>query len=106
MEGEVTAKEENDKILNFYSGADILVHDAQYTALEYSKHLGWGHSSYEYAIKAASSVEIKKLVFFHHDPRSTDEQLQSLEEQHRNEAVGNKLQMELIMAREGLVIEA
>jgi len=106
MEGEVTAKEENDKILNFYKGADILVHDAQYTDVESKKHLGWGHSSYEYAIKAAGSVEVRKLVFFHHDPRSTDAQLQSLEGQYRNEAAGNKLRIELIMAREGLVLEA
>jgi ribonuclease BN (tRNA processing enzyme) len=105
MEGEVTAKEENEKILYFYRGADVLVHDAQYTTTEFNKHLGWGHSSYEYAIEAAGRAEVKKLVFFHHDPRSTDAQLQSIEERYRNEAAGKKSQPEIIMAREGLVIE-
>jgi ribonuclease BN (tRNA processing enzyme) len=106
MEGEVTAREENDKILYFYRGADVLVHDAQYSTVELNKHLGWGHSSYEYTIEAASRAEVKKLVFFHHDPRSTDSQLQSIETQFRNEAAGKKSQTEIIMAREGLVLEA
>jgi ribonuclease BN (tRNA processing enzyme) len=45
LEGETAAKEENDRILNFYRGADILIHDTQYTTKEFDKHLGWGHSS-------------------------------------------------------------
>jgi ribonuclease BN (tRNA processing enzyme) len=105
VEGEVTVKEENEKILNFYRGADVLIHDAQYTEAEAKQHMGWGHSSYEYAIEAASHAEVKRLVFFHHDPRSTDAQLQSLEDLYRNEA-NNKSKPEIIMAREGLVLEA
>jgi len=106
MEGEVTAREENEKILYFYRGADVLIHDAQYTDVEAMRHLGWGHSSYEHTIEATSRAEVKKLVFFHHDPRSTDAQLQSLEDQYRNAAVGNKSFPDIIMAREGLVLEA
>ena len=106
-EGEEAAKEENERILRFFHGADILIHDAQYTGGELEKHLGWGHSSYEYAIEAASQAEVKKLVFFHHDPNRTDEQLQSLEEKYRSEARSKPGSFpEIIMAREGLTIEA
>ena len=102
QEGEAAAKEENEKILRFLNGADILIHDAQYTTAEYEKHLGWGHSSYEAAIEAASQAGVKKLVFFHHDPNRSDEQLYSLEENYKKSVNRN---LEIIMAREGLTIE-
>jgi len=106
MEGEVTAREENDKILYFCRGADVLIHDAQYNTMEYHAHMGWGHSSYEYAIEEANRAEVRRLVFFHHDPHATDVQLQSVENRYRNEAARKKMQLEITVAREGLVIEA
>jgi ribonuclease BN (tRNA processing enzyme) len=105
VEGEAAAKEENERILNFYSGADILVHDTQYNTAEFEKHLGWGHSSFEYAIETAAQAGVKKLVLFHHDPGRTDEQLQSLEDKYKKQIRG-KSGPEIIMAREGLTIEA
>ena len=27
------------------AGADVLIHDAQYSAAEYVDHVGWGHSA-------------------------------------------------------------
>jgi ribonuclease BN (tRNA processing enzyme) len=104
IDGVSAAKEENEKILNFYKGADILIHDAQYSAAEYEKHLGWGHSSYDNAMFTASQAGVKKLVFFHHDPNYNDKKLESLEEQCKNDAKG-KTSFEIIMAREGLKIE-
>jgi len=103
FEGEEAAKEENEKMLNFCNGADILIHDAQYTAEEFEKHLGWGHSSYNYAMEVASRSNVKKLVFFHHDPNYKDNKLESIEEQCKNDAKGKSF--DIIMAREGLQIE-
>jgi len=103
LEGEKTAKIENEKMLLFFSGADILIHDTQYTAQEFEKHLGWGHSSYEYAMEAACERKVKKLVLFHHDPINADERLESLEKKYKNEAGAG---LEVIMAREGLTIQA
>jgi len=103
-DGLSAAKEENEKILKFYRGTDILIHDAQYSAAEFEKHLGWGHSSYDSAMLAASQTGVKKLVFFHHDPNYNDKKLESIEEQCKNDAKGKGF--EIIMAREGLTIEA
>ncbi|MDR2020273.1 MAG: MBL fold metallo-hydrolase [Treponema sp.] len=104
-EGGLAAREENEKLLRFFLGADILIHDAQYTAAEYETHLGWGHSSYEYAINSAHKAQVKKLVFFHHDPNRTDEQLEQLEQSYTAKVRG-KTKMEVLMAREGLLVEA
>jgi phosphoribosyl 1,2-cyclic phosphodiesterase len=105
QEGETAAREENEKLLRFFQSADVLIHDTQYTAEEYEKHLGWGHSSYERAINNANKAKVKKLIMFHHDPNRTDEQLLQLEKNYQKRIAG-KTSMQIMMAREGLVIEA
>lgn len=104
-EGALAAKEENDKVTRFLQGADILVHDSQYTHKEYiSSKLGWGHSSFEYAVNVASKAGVKKLLLFHHDPLRTDRELDFIEAKIR-ESVAGKTDMEVTVAREGLEIE-
>jgi ribonuclease BN (tRNA processing enzyme) len=102
QEGESAAREENERMLRFINGADVLVHDTQYTSEQFKRHQGWGHSSYSFAIDTARQAGVKKLVFFHHDPNHTDEQLKSFEEKYKTE--GSPL--DIIMAREGLTVTA
>jgi len=59
----------------FAAGADLLIHDAQYTAAEYPAKINWGHSTIEYAMLVAREAGVKKLALTHHDPMRTDEQL-------------------------------
>ncbi|MGO8695292.1 MAG: MBL fold metallo-hydrolase [Rectinemataceae bacterium] len=100
-EGEVAAREENEKLLRFCQGADLLIHDTQYTAKEYvSGKVGWGHSSYEYGINVAHKARVKRLVLFHHDPNRTDAELQELELFYQ-ERIRGRTALEIEMAREG-----
>ncbi|MDP3176774.1 MAG: MBL fold metallo-hydrolase [Spirochaetaceae bacterium] len=100
-EGETAAREENEKLLGFFRGADLLVHDTQYTAKEYQAgKTGWGHSSYEHAINAAHKARVKHLVLFHHDPNRGDMELQELELFYQSKLDG-KTSLEMEMAREG-----
>ncbi len=100
-EGEEAAREENEKILRFCQGADLLVHDTQYTAKEYNAgKRGWGHSSYEYAINCAHKARVKRLVLFHHDPNRSDPELQDLELFYQGKVRG-RTGLEVEMAREG-----
>lgn len=77
-EGEEVAKEQNLAIEDFFRGADLLVHDSQYTEEEYQTKVGWGHSTFEHAIASANRAGVKKLILFHHDPDRTDEQIDEL----------------------------
>ncbi len=105
-EGALVAREENEKILRFFQGADVLIHDTQYTQKEYEGgKQGWGHSSYEHAINAAHKADVRKLILFHHDPNRTDDQLEKLENEYQARIRG-KTKLEVMMAREGLVVEA
>ncbi len=104
-EGELAAKEETEKFLRFIQGADILVHDTQYTLDEYkASKIGWGHSTYEHAINSAHKAGVKKLVLFHHDPLRTDEQLDTLLEKYRSSIQG-RTHLQIEVAREGLELE-
>ena len=104
-EGEAVAEQENARIREFYRDADVVVHDTQYTIDEYDeKFTGWGHSSYEFAMKSAHKARVKKLLFFHHDPLRTDEQLEEMLEGYRARIAG-KTSMEIDLAREGMTIE-
>ncbi len=77
-EGEEVAKEQNLAIEDFFRGADLLVHDSQYTEEEYQTKVGWGHSTFEHAIASANRAGVKKLILFHHDPDRTDDQIDEL----------------------------
>jgi phosphoribosyl 1,2-cyclic phosphodiesterase len=58
---------------DFAKGADLLIHDAQYTAAEYPHTKGWGHSLYTDALRLGMEAGVKRLGLFHHDPDRTDE---------------------------------
>jgi ribonuclease BN (tRNA processing enzyme) len=79
FEGEEAAREQNQVLEDFYRGADLLVHDAQYTRAEYEKgKIGWGHTPIEDAIAAARRADVKQLALFHHDPERSDDQLDAM----------------------------
>jgi len=59
-------------------GADLLIHDCQYTDEEYPQHVGWGHSAIGDTLDFASMVGARKLLLFHHDPLHSDEFLDGL----------------------------
>lgn len=69
----------DQKIVDLARGADLLVHDGQYTAAEYEKKKGWGHSSFEQAVEVAIRAKVKKLIITHHDPDHNDDFLDSME---------------------------
>jgi phosphoribosyl 1,2-cyclic phosphodiesterase len=53
-------------------GADVLIHDCQYTEDEYPEHIGWGHSSAAHLAVFAGRAKVDRLVLFHHDPMHDD----------------------------------
>ena len=79
------------------AGADVLVHDSQYTEADYPAHVGWGHSSIPQTLAFARSAGVGRLVTFHHDPDRPDEELDRILEEARNSEP-----FELIGGAEGL----
>ena len=73
------------KFIEFAYGADVLIHDAQYTQQDYISPIlpkqGFGHSTFNMAIETAKFAKAKKLVFFHYDPNYDDGILDMLEKE-------------------------
>jgi len=59
--------------VEFSRGADLLIHDAQYTPEEYHNRRGWGHSHFEDVARLAVEAGVLTLGLFHHDQERTDE---------------------------------
>lgn len=93
----------DENVLWLARNADVLIYDATYTDEEYhspaTPKVGWGHSTWQEAVKVAEAAKVKKLVIFHHDPLHNDDFLDRVAEQ------ATQRFPDTIMAREGLSIQ-
>jgi phosphoribosyl 1,2-cyclic phosphodiesterase len=107
LEGEKAAALNNGRVLSFIRGADLLVHDAQYTNKEYqSSKKGWGHSPMEYVLKTGILAGVKRLALSHHEPVRKDSEFDTIERAiKRRTALVKSHTIDAFFAREGLEIE-
>ncbi|HEX6211910.1 MAG TPA: diguanylate cyclase [Methylomirabilota bacterium] len=89
----------------FMRGADLVIHDAQYTHDEYANRLGWGHSTIEYATDVALAAGAKRLALFHHDPDHDDPAMDRLEADARTRVQECRGVLDVFAAREGLELQ-
>jgi phosphoribosyl 1,2-cyclic phosphodiesterase len=86
-------------VLGLIRGADIVIYDCMYTDDEYARsYVGWGHSTWQEAVRLCKPAGVKKLVVFHHDPDHDDE---------RMDAIGREVAAAMpgaVVAREGLTL--
>ena len=68
----------DQKFIEFLSGADFLVSEAQYTLDEYRSKIGWGHSPVESVVELAIKANVKQLALFHHDPAHDDASIDAM----------------------------
>ncbi len=90
---------------DFVAGADLLIHDTQYTAAEYPAHVGWGHSTVEYVVDLAMAAGVKRVALFHHDPRHDDAMVDSMVAMARQRVRDAGGTVEVFAAAEGGVVE-
>ena len=86
-------------VLHLARGADVLVYDASYEEAEFASHLGWGHSTWQHAVRLAEVAGVRRLVLFHHEPGRDDQALAQIEQQAAARRAGT------LAAREGMLIE-
>jgi phosphoribosyl 1,2-cyclic phosphodiesterase/DNA-binding response OmpR family regulator len=102
-EGEITGQDLRH--LEFIRGADLLIHDAQYTAAEYPDKIGWGHSPLEYAVRLSQEAGVKRLALTHHDSLRDDDAVDRLVESVRAKLSGRGSLLEVFAAAEGHAIK-
>jgi phosphoribosyl 1,2-cyclic phosphodiesterase len=97
---DVEWREECDPgFLEFVEGADLLIHDAQYTPDEYQNKQGFGHSTVEMATKVALEAQVRKLILFHHEPTYDDNKLDAMQAEAQSRFANT------YSASEGMVID-
>lgn len=72
--------------VEFCRGADLLIHDAEYTEEDYATTKGWGHSRYTDALRLALEAGVKSFGLFHHNQDRSDEALDAMVEDCRRRA--------------------
>ncbi len=89
-------------LVNLARNADVLILDATYSDEQYwsktTPKVGWGHSTWQEAIKVAQAANVKTLVIYHHDPLHDDDYLDEVGRQAKETFPG------AIMAREGMIL--
>lgn len=90
-----------EKLLEFVSGADLLLHDAMFTEDEYRSREGWGHSTFGQALDLASRALVKEIRFFHHAPGRSDGELDEILATIRQGAAEDGLDLAIHAAAEG-----
>ncbi len=76
------------RLIAFARGANLLIHDAQYTTAEYldpdAPKQGYGHSTVDMAVGVAKEAGVGRLILFHHDPDHDDDTIRRMEAYARN----------------------
>lgn len=84
-------------------GADLVIHDAQFTPADFSDKSDWGHCTVDYAVHVAATAGASRLALFHHDPERDDEGVDALLRHARQEGAARGL-AEVIAAAEGTTV--
>ena len=66
-------------LAKFSAGCELLLYDAQYTQEEYEKYRGFGHSTAQIGLEVGTAARAKKILFVHHAPQRTDDELSAAE---------------------------
>jgi len=89
------------RLREFVSDADLLIHDSMYTEEEYPHRKGWGHSTFAQSVRLAEEGGAKKLMFFHHDPMRSDDELDEIVARLRDDAASRGSTLAVEAAAEG-----
>jgi CheY-like chemotaxis protein len=96
---------EDRRHVQFLAEADLLIHDAQYTAVEYAAKIGWGHTPVEWAVDYAIAANVKKLALFHHEPLHDDAAVEAMVDHCRRRVLAAGSRLEVFAAAEGMIVE-
>jgi ribonuclease BN (tRNA processing enzyme) len=80
--------------LKFSEGADLLIHDAEYTPQEYKTNIKWGHSVFTRTLELGLAAGVGQLGLFHLNQDRSDQEMDEIIETCRQSiaAKGNTLE--------------
>jgi phosphoribosyl 1,2-cyclic phosphodiesterase len=103
--GSADAGRQNQPMIDFLRGTDVLIMDTQFDAAEYRRHTGWGHGCVDAVVALALEAEVKSLYLFHHDPNHNDAKVRRMVAHARKLVAASKRPLRVDAAREGVTVE-
>jgi phosphoribosyl 1,2-cyclic phosphodiesterase len=107
-EHNLRSETETQRMVDFYSGADLVVFDAMYSLNEMlDAKQDWGHSSNVVGVDLCLRARVKHYCMFHHEPAYGDEALHQVlgETRRYAEIAGDGYALEVSTAYDGLIID-
>jgi phosphoribosyl 1,2-cyclic phosphodiesterase/CheY-like chemotaxis protein len=97
----------NEELLHaaFLKKADLVIHDAQYTNEQFPEKIGWGHSTFTYAMRMCEYAGVKRLALTHHDPLHNDEAIDHIVQRAKQILQEKKSSLDVFAACEGMEID-
>jgi len=87
-------------LVKFIDGANLIMHDTNFTEEEIKNKRHWGHSTPDDAIKLAFRINIPPTVILsHHDPFHTDKDMDNIYQYSKD--LGKKMGVDILVAKEG-----
>jgi ribonuclease BN (tRNA processing enzyme) len=90
--------------VEFCRGADLLIHDAEFSPMEYGVVRSWGHSSYADAVDLAVEAGVRRLCLWHHNHDRFDWGIARIERESRALAAQRERILECFAARQDMEI--
>ena len=86
-------------VLKLIDGCDLFLYDCTYLDSEMERYRGYGHSSWQQAVRLANEAGVGKLFLYHHDPEHDDDEMDRIAE------AAARMRPGTMVAREGLAID-
>jgi phosphoribosyl 1,2-cyclic phosphodiesterase len=86
-------------VLELIENCDLFIYDCTYTDDEMARHVGYGHSSWQQAVRLAKSANAKRIACIHHSPLRTDSALNAIDMAAKAQFPG------AFVARDGQIID-
>ncbi len=86
-------------VLKLIDGCDLFLYDCTYLDSEMERYRGYGHSTWQQAVRLAKIGQTKSVGFIHHLPARTDDELLAIESQAQAEFPGS------FVGRDGQIID-
>ena len=69
----------DDGLVEFIRDTDLFIYDATFSDHTFEKFKGWGHSTWQEAIRFSTRANVKRLALFHHDPLHDDTSMHEID---------------------------
>lgn len=98
------ARIQDEKVVEFLRGAEVVIADSQYDAIEYPTRRGWGHTCADDTVQLAVRAGAKRVYLFHHDPDHDDAKIDQMVVTAQQAATAQGSSIKVAAAREGETI--